>query len=269
MSDSHIGQFQGRTLNTQQFDGVVATETEYSYRFIDWHYHRNPYFSLVMTGNCREVNQRETIDFTADALVFHNHHEPHSSVKESGTSRHFQIEFSTDWCRRFEIDPDDLPASTKLLNPKLKLLFHQIYRETKRCDPVSALTIDTLLLQAWETMRGVTSGRVAGKPGWVARIDEMLHENFDQTLSLKELSHQLDLHSAHLSRDFPRYFRCTFGEYLRMIRVEKALPLLRNQKVSLTEIAAHCGFADQSHFIRCFKEFLGITPKAYRKIVVS
>lgn len=33
---------------------------------------------------------------------------------------------------------------------------------------------------------------------------------------------------------------------------------------SISEVSADCGFYDSSHFIRCFKEIIGITPQQYR-----
>jgi AraC family transcriptional regulator len=269
MSNTNVGQFRGDTFQTSLFNGITATETEYDYKFIDWHYHANPYFSLVTSGHCREINKRGVFDCSPDSLLFHNHHEPHSNAKSGGISRHFQLEVTHDWCRNSEIDLDRLPGSSEVRNPKIKLLFYSIYKEAKVFDDTSSLTIDTLLLQTFETMRGVESTSFTTKPNWVKKIDEILHESFDRTLSLRELSAQLDLHPAHLSRDFSRYFRCNFSEYIRRIKVEKALSMLRNRKFSLTDIAVSCGFADQSHFIRCFKEFVRITPKAYRKIVNS
>lgn len=268
MSHSKTGQFQGDTFQTTLFDGLTATETEYDYKFIDWHYHENPYFALVTSGNCRETNKRGTIDCSVDTLLFHNRQEPHCNTKLDGISRHFQLELTHDWCRKFEIDSDKMPTS-KILNPKIKLLFYNIYQETKLFDEASSLAIDALLLQTFETMRGVERVSASIKPKWVTTIEEILRDSFDRTFSLTELSNQLDLHPAHLSRDFSRYFRCNFSEYIRRIKVEKALSMLRNKKVTLTDIALNCGFADQSHFIRCFKEFVGITPKAFRKIVCS
>ena len=268
MSYSNAGQFRGDTFQTTLFDGITATETEYDYEFIDWHYHENAYFSLVTSGNCREINKRGTFDCSADSLLFHNYQEPHCNTKSGGLSRHFQLELTHDWCRRFEIDLDKLPGGSNILNPKIKLLFYNIYKEAKLFDDTSSLTIDSLLLQTFETMRGVENISAATKPKWVKKIEEILHDSSDPA-SLRELSNQLALHPAHLSRDFPRYFRCNFSEYLRRIKVERALPMLRNKRFTLTDIALSCGFADQSHFIRCFKEFVGITPKVYRKIVCS
>ncbi|MEW6737177.1 MAG: helix-turn-helix domain-containing protein [Acidobacteriota bacterium] len=42
--------------------------------------------------------------------------------------------------------------------------------------------------------------------------------------------------------------------------------MIKNSQMSLTEIALHCGFADQSHFTRNFKEITGFLPKEFRKI---
>ncbi|MGB1004752.1 MAG: helix-turn-helix domain-containing protein [Salibacteraceae bacterium] len=43
------------------------------------------------------------------------------------------------------------------------------------------------------------------------------------------------------------------------------MDLLKNTSLSTTEIAYECGFADQSHFIRTFKNLNGFTPKQYQK----
>ncbi len=81
-----------------------------------------------------------------------------------------------------------------------------------------------------------------------------------------KLSDTLNIHPAHLSREFSKYFQCGLGQYIRKLKIEKSLSLLSNKKNSLTDISFECGFSDQSHFIRCFKEMIGISPQAYRKI---
>lgn len=261
------GEFRGDTYQTVAFDGVIATETEYDYRFIDWHYHENPYFSLTTFGTCRDSNRHETFECATDSLLFHNCQEPHYNSKTDSLTRGFQVELNQNWCRNFEIDLESLPKSAIILNPNIKLSFYNIYKESKLSDDTSNLTIDSLLLQIFETMRGIEKISLSTTPLWVKKIDEILHDNFDQPLTLQELSNELDVHWVHLSRDFPRYFRSNFSQYLRKIRVEKSLNLLRNQSLSLTEIALICGFADQSHFIRSFKTFHGITPKKFRQII--
>lgn len=76
----------------------------------------------------------------------------------------------------------------------------------------------------------------------------------------------------HLSSCSERHFRRRFQEttgyspkqFLRITRFEKALEKLNNRMVGpLTGIAYECGYTDQSHFIREFREFAGVTPSAY------
>jgi AraC family transcriptional regulator len=45
------------------------------------------------------------------------------------------------------------------------------------------------------------------------------------------------------------------------------MTLLGERQRLLTEIAFECGFADQSHFIRSFKNYYEVTPSEYRKLI--
>lgn len=261
------GQFSGETFQTIAFEGIIASETEYDYKFIDWHYHENPYFSLTTFGSCLDSNRRETFECGTDSLLFHNCQEPHYNRKTDSITRGFQVEINQDWCKKFEVDLELLPKSAIVKNPNIKLLFYNIYKESKLSDDTSNLTIDSLLVRSFELMLGLEKTSNLNKPAWVKKIDEILHDKFDEPLSLQQLSADLEIHFVHLSRDFSRYFRCNFSQYIRKIRIEKSLGLLRQKDLSLTDIALNCGFADQSHFIRSFKSFHGVTPKKFRQII--
>ena len=53
--------------------------------------------------------------------------------------------------------------------------------------------------------------------------------------------------------------------YLQAYRVEQAKKLLKNEQKTLLDIATECGFSDQAHFSRLFKQYHQETPKQYRK----
>lgn len=259
------GQFFGQTNQAVQLGGLTLTDTVYSYEFVDWHYHENPHITLITRGDIRQGTSRETFECPEGTVLFHNRQEPHYNIK-SGLTRGFQLEIQPQWSQSFELILNALPNCAKVTHPGIKLLFHNIYKEAKLPDDVSSLTIDALLLEMLTALRGIEGVTERARPGWVTKINELLHDQFDQPLSLQGIAAALDLHWAHLSREFPRYFHCTFGAYVRKIRLEKSLALLRNKNLSLTDIALRCGFADQSHFNRCFIEFCGVTPKTFRKI---
>ncbi|MEM1309361.1 MAG: helix-turn-helix transcriptional regulator, partial [Cyanobacteria bacterium P01_H01_bin.153] len=53
--------------------------------------------------------------------------------------------------------------------------------------------------------------------------------------------------------------------YLLQQRVERAKQLLEQRSLPISTIALDCGFANQTHLTKVFRQLTGITPKAYRK----
>jgi AraC-like DNA-binding protein len=103
-------------------------------------------------------------------------------------------------------------------------------------------------------------------PGWAKEIKEMIQDHIDTSISLKEISKDLDINPAYLSREFSKHFdNLSFGEYIRKQRIEKAKEYLEKTNYSLTKIAYLTGFSDQSHFTRIFKKDTGQNPSVYKK----
>jgi len=109
-------------------------------------------------------------------------------------------------------------------------------------------------------------------PVWAKELKEMIQDQMDtnMTLSLQQASDELEINPAYLSREFSKYFdNLSFGDYIRKLRIEKAIALIESTDYSLTEIAYLTGFSDQSHFNRIFKKQTGENPSAYRKKVLK
>lgn len=103
-------------------------------------------------------------------------------------------------------------------------------------------------------------------PAWVNKLMDLLHSKCCEQLTLVAVALELNIHPVYLCQQFPLFFNCTFGEYIRKLRIEKAVRyMLNREEMSLTEISYDCGFADQSHFIRTFKNNVGVTPSNFRK----
>jgi len=109
-------------------------------------------------------------------------------------------------------------------------------------------------------------------PAWAKEIKEMIQDQIDtnMSLSLQQVSEELKINPAYLSREFSRYFEnLSFGDYIRKMRIEKAINLMETTDYSLTEIAYLTGFSDQSHFNRIFKKQMGMRASEYKKNVVK
>ena len=146
----------------------------------------------------------------------------------------------------------------------IKFLFIQLYREFSNQDSASQASLNSILLHIMgHKSHEITSNKT---PSWVSKIREFLHDNWSTNFSLQQMSVIINVHPITISKNFTRYFGCTLGEYIRKIRIEKAISMIRTTNLTLTDIAFTCGFADQSHFIRWFKKFTGTVPLQYRKI---
>lgn len=101
-------------------------------------------------------------------------------------------------------------------------------------------------------------------PGLAHRISEYIDSRLSENVSLDALAGIAGLSVFH----FARAFRQTFGmpphSYLLRRRIERALRLVQQTELSLSEIALSTGFSDQSHFARHFRRLTGMTPGAVR-----
>jgi AraC-like DNA-binding protein len=130
--------------------------------------------------------------------------------------------------------------------------------------------IENLLLDVYKKFLKQKGSRKV--PSWARELKEIIQDQLDTnlTLNLKEVSQSLNVHPSYLSREFSKYFDdLTFGNYIRKLRIEKAIELLKDSKYSLAEIAYLTGFSDQSHFNRIFKGQIGENPSVYRKNIMK
>ena len=97
----------------------------------------------------------------------------------------------------------------------------------------------------------------------VKRAREFLHGCYTRRISLTELAASSGLSRFHFLRVFRSEVGLTPHVYLNHLRVQEAKRQLAGGR-SISEVALNCGFVDQSHLNRRFKQVLGFTPGEYR-----
>ena len=84
-------------------------------------------------------------------------------------------------------------------------------------------------------------------------------------LTLDELSLEVGMSKKALSSFLNNRLNQNFYFYVNSFRIDKARNLLQSSDLSIKEIAFECGFVNDSHFNRIFKQHVGITPKQFRQ----
>jgi AraC-like DNA-binding protein len=98
----------------------------------------------------------------------------------------------------------------------------------------------------------------------VARALAYVHDRWREDFALRELASDVGISPYHLIRTFERQIGMPPSRYRRALRVLAARRLVR-AGVPPAEVAAECGFCDQSHLNRHFKAATGVTPGQYAK----
>jgi AraC-like DNA-binding protein len=94
---------------------------------------------------------------------------------------------------------------------------------------------------------------------------EFIDNNYEKHLTIDEIASVAGFSKFHFSRLFKNYTGFTVIEHINGRRCENAKLMLENNSLSISQIAAECGFWESSYFTKVFKKIKGCTPKIYRK----
>ena len=96
------------------------------------------------------------------------------------------------------------------------------------------------------------------------RSRDAIDRTYSQPLDIAALARVASVTEAH----YIRTFRATFGEtphrYLQRRRVERAMFLLRERDLRITDVCLDVGFASLGTFSRTFRDIVGVNPTDYR-----
>ncbi|MEL6680961.1 MAG: helix-turn-helix transcriptional regulator, partial [Pseudomonadota bacterium] len=96
------------------------------------------------------------------------------------------------------------------------------------------------------------------------RVLNHIRTRIDRTITVEDMAREAGMSPSHFSRVFKATLGATPMQYVLAYRIEQAMKLMADRARPLSDIAYACGFADQAHFSRSFKQVTGQSPRAYR-----
>lgn len=259
------GEYYGETLHRRQIGGLSLTETRYrAGTLVPPHEHVQGYFCLVRSGTYREMFGGRERSCGPATLAFHPPGERHSEQFGDATVFSFNVEVDPGWFDRLGLSIRCFEDALVCRGAEPEALATRLYREFLENDEASRVAIEGLVLQTLAAASR-TPRPALRRPPWFHRVVERLHDG-PAPPSLAELAALAGVHPVYLARAFRKFQRCTIGEYVRRLRVEQARRDILDPALSLKQISDRAGFADQSHFTRCFRRLTGMTPNDYRRL---
>jgi len=99
----------------------------------------------------------------------------------------------------------------------------------------------------------------------LVRINHYCMQHLQRAIGLKELSMRLGISESYLRARFRAETRISLGQHLRRLRLQKAMGLLLQSELSISQIAERCGFGSIYAFSRAFRKFTGMMATEYRR----
>lgn len=114
--------------------------------------------------------------------------------------------------------------------------------------------------------RGAPAPRGGLAPWQERRAKEMLRAHLRGDVRIADIAAECGLSAGYFATAFRRSAGQTPSAWLLSQRIEQARTLLRDRALTLPQVAAATGFADQSHFTRTFTRLVGTPPGAWRRL---
>ena len=96
-------------------------------------------------------------------------------------------------------------------------------------------------------------------------ITDQIIENPQNDYSIKELCKRTGLSVSKLQAGFKEKHECTVTIFIRNVRLDKALDMLQNTNLNISEIVYSVGLSSRSYFCRIFKKRFKCSPKMYQQ----
>jgi len=101
-------------------------------------------------------------------------------------------------------------------------------------------------------------------PKSISSAINFIDNNFQSPISLDNIVEASGLSKYHFTRLFHKSINVTPIQYLTNSRINKSIELLKNDKLSIEDIALNVGFSNGNYFGKVFRASLGISPGEYR-----
>ncbi len=279
-----------KSHGTYAFPVNVSYEqlSRYERKSFLWHWHKEIELTILLQGEMQYQVNDTIYHLQAGEGLFCNSNRLHT-----GSSCHDSdcIYISTTFHPRFLYGYEDSVIQNKYLNTITKhpglhsLAFSpDIPWQKEVLDELSAIwmlskqpsatyemelqwRLTHIWMFLWNHLSHQTSSSGNSESKHTDRLKNILmyiQEHYAEKITLADIATTANICQSECCRFFKKHMNESLFDYLLSFRIEKSLPLLVDQQLSITEISNLCGFSSSSYYTKVFRKHMGCTPTAYQ-----
>lgn len=98
----------------------------------------------------------------------------------------------------------------------------------------------------------------------IDQCKNIIAKKINDNIKVEDIAKELYVNKEYLSRVFSKGEKITIKNYILREKIELSKDMLIYHKYSFGQIALFLHFYSQSHYIKTFKKFMGVTPKQFK-----
>ena len=187
-------------------------------------------------------------------------------------------EYINDWIH-FECEDADFPEKYKCLlgcavplnnSQQFSTYFHQILWEFNYALPEfkaqsSSLLLQVLLNKLFQEASGLKETKGFPYAAGLQKIRLAMQSQPEMDVTAAQMAEQLGISPSYFQALYREFFGVPFKQDLIDMRVDYARYLLKSTNIKLDRLADMCGYTNEVHFYRQFREKVGMTPREYMR----
>lgn len=147
----------------------------------------------------------------------------------------------------------------------LEPVFAEMQREYDERRRFYDRQLSSLMLRALVLLLRQALWEDEAQPAAVERMIAFIQARYASPLTNEEIASVVSYHPVHAGRLMRLHTGCTIHQYLLAYRLQKALELLLDTSLPVTDIALRTGYSSASRFTKLFREATGYTPSEFRR----
>ena len=96
---------------------------------------------------------------------------------------------------------------------------------------------------------------------FLSKVTGIIEENIsNERFGVSELAQETGMSRSNLLRKIQKVTKLSVSQFIRQVRLKKAMEILRQSSSTVSEVSYKVGFSSTSYFVKCFHDYYGYPP---------